>query len=614
VIDVGSILAGYRIDGVAGRGATSTVYAATELAAARRVAIKVLADGSRGQRAVGERFRKAALLQQSLGQQNVLDVYEVSENGDVVFLVMQLVGGTLADLIADDAPVGRTLPILRQVADALDFAHGTGVVHGDVKPRNILVGEDDVGYLADFGLAVAVSHVASAGAASPGTIDYSAPERLRGEQPSPSADVYALACVLFECLTGSVPFPHDKTAAVVGGHLYDAPPRASELRRGLPSEIDEILRRGLAKDPAERPRSARELVDGTEAALGGAAAHVLAPPPPRAETRAARPADDTLDDPLPFLPAPPVIDTDEGSGVSRRVVALAVAGLALLGLAGAWLGHRGSDGAQGRPVARGSLVLTVPNAWAAAPAPRLPGLNLLTPLAVGPRGARRPITLVAGTVRTGPPTFLPEPVAAGLRQPQRRELVQLDGGVGYRYPAPKSLGRAATLFVLPGPEQSAIAACIEHRPGGGALRECEGVAGTLRIRRGVAYDAEPSRQFAAAYKAAMSVLRVARNSGLELLHKAMTRRMQGHAAIHAAVGYRTTSASIRRTQPPPIAQVTADRLLSAIDRAGVGYTRLGWAARRGDTSAYARARRLILDAEADIRQARRELLELGYRG
>jgi hypothetical protein len=610
VIDVGSILAGYRIDGVAGRGATSTVYAATELAAARRVAIKVLADGSGGRTAVRERFRRAALVQQSLGQPNVLDVYEVSENGDVVFFVMQLVGGTLAELIADEAAVTRTLPILRQVADALDFAHGTGVVHGDVKPRNILVGEGDVAYLADFGLAVAVSQVASAAAASPGTIDYSAPERLRGEPPTPSADVYALACVLFECLTGSVPFPHDKTAAVVGGHLYDAPPRASELRRGLPSEIDEILRRGLAKEPAERPRSGRELVDGAEAALGSVAAHVLASPPPRTEVRPARPADDTLDDPLPFLPAPPAIDTDEGSGVSRRAVALAVAGLALLALLGAWLGHRGPDGVEARPLARGSAALTVPNAWGQAPMPRLPGLNLLTPLAVAPREAPRPVTLVAGTVRAGPPTFLPESVSAG----QRREIVQLDGGVGYRYAGPRSLGRTATLFVLPGPEKSAIAACIAHRPAGGALRECESVAGTLRIRRGVAYDAEPSRQFAAAYKAAMSVLRVARNAGLELLHKAMTRRMQGHAAIHAAVAYRTTSASIRRTQPPPIARATADRLLSAIDLAGVGYTRLGWAARRGDTAAYARARHLILDAEADIRQGRRELLELGYRG
>jgi tRNA A-37 threonylcarbamoyl transferase component Bud32 len=467
VIVPGAILAGYRIDGVVGRGSTAKVFAATDLGRAQRVALKVLAPELRDRAAVRKRFREAARLQQSLDHANILPVHDVVESGAELFLVTPLVESTLDELIADRAPAnGQTLPILAQVADAIDYAHRAGVVHGDVKPRNVLVGDDDVAYLADFGVATAV---ASAAAASAGTLDYTAPERLRGEPASPSADVYALACVLFECVTGNVPYAHETAAAVVGGHLFDAPPRPSRLVNGLPAELDEILARGLAKDPADRPTSARDLVDAAAAAVGPVGSVVPAAPPGGARPSEPRPTSETLDDPVPALPAAPKFDAPAPrvSGWAWIACAAAVLAAALLG---GWLGARGTEEAEARPVV-----------------------------------------------------------------------------------------------------------------------------------------AMPIRHLTNSYNAAMRVLRVARKSGLETFGKAPTRRAQARAAIGVAVAYRTTSASIRRTEAPRKARPARDQLLRAIDRAGVGYTRLGRAARRGDARAYADARRLIVEAESEIRHARSEL-------
>ena len=616
MIEVGTILAGYRIDGVVGRGATAIVYAATELAGVRRVALKVLAPHLRAHGAVRDRFRQAALLQQSLRHPNILDVHDVVEADDEVFLVLPLVGdGTLGELIsAGTLTAERALPILRQVADALDFAHGADVVHGDVKPRNVLLDESDVAYLGDFGLAVAVTQVASAAAASPGTIAYSAPERLRGEPPTPSADVYALACVLFQCLTGVVPYSHDKPAAVVGGHLFNAPPTPSELSPHVPAELDEILARALAKDPAERPRSAGELVDAAEDVLEQVGTIVFPSPPPRDEESAAQPSDDTLGDPVPVLVAPPVIETDEAPTISRRAVAVAALLLVAIAVVGAWLGQRGAD-ADGRSLEHGSLALMVPAEWSTASAPAVAGLTLTSPLALADEQSQR-ATLVVGTARAAPPTFLPQSLLERIPRPRPPALVELEGGVGYRYTrlAPNGLQRLRTLYVLPGPERSAVAACIGPRLPAGSLRDCESVARSLRVRRGAVYDATPSQEFAAAHNAAMRVLRVARDSGLESLRTAELPRTQARAAIGVAVAYRTTSASMLRTRPPPIARAARDRLVRALNRAGVGYTRLAGSSRRHDAQAYAAARSLILEAEEGIRDARRDLLSLGYAG
>jgi hypothetical protein len=243
-----------------------------------------------------------------------------------------------------------------------------------------------------------------------------------------------------------------------------------------------------------------------------------------------------------------------------------------------------------------------------------PGLALEQPALLAPRSQRTRVAFVAGAAKTGPPDFLPQPLLDRLAGRPRRSLVRLDGGVAFRYPqpSPPSVGGALTVFVLPGPSTSAVAACVaprEHEP---LLQQCEGGVRSLRVRRGTVYDPTQSRSFAAAVNGALRVLRVARLSGLELLGKAETRRGQARAAAELAVAYRTTVASTHRIHPPPIAADATERLVEALDRAGIGYTRLAGSARRGDARAYRAAGQLVRAAEADVRAARGELDRLGY--
>jgi tRNA A-37 threonylcarbamoyl transferase component Bud32 len=616
VIRVGSVLAGYRLDGLVGRGATAVVYAATHLGEARRVALKVLAPHLRDSAAVRERFREAALLQRSLEHENVLDVEDVVEDQGELLVVLPLVGGgTLADRIADGTLSGsRTLGILRQVAAALDSAHAAGVAHGDVKPRNVLL-DGDTAYLGDFGLAAAVSRAAPAAAAAPGTIDYSAPERLRGEGPTASADVYSLACVLFECATGAVPYANETAAAVVGGHLYNAPPRAADVRPDLPPELDGVLAAGLAKDPDARPPTARELVEAAVPSLEHLPAAVTRRS--RQDGRAERPLDDTLDEPLTGLPPPPAIELDEPPALSWPFWAAAGLLLVATAVVGAWLGQRSPEpGSEERFAGGGLLAFDAPDTWVTVPPPRLPGLTLERPVAIAPASAPQRVTFVAGAAHAGPPTFLPQPLLDRLARPPRRSLVRLENGVAYRYerPVPAGFGGALTVFVVPALGSPAVAACTAPRAEEPLLRECESLVRTLEMRRGTAWDPTPDHAFAAAHNSAMEVLRVARNSGLELLREARSRRGQARAATEIAVAYRTTVASIRGTSPTPIARAANARLVAALDRAGVGYTRLAGSARRGDARAHAAARRLILAAEEDLRASHEDLLGLGYTG
>ena len=161
--------------------------------------------------------------------------------------------------------------ILGPVADALDAAHAGGLIHRDVKPGNILVGAGDRAFLADFGLA---KHAATVNSLSregifSGTVDYVAPEQIQGEEVDGQADVYALACVLFEVLAGRPPFERDTDLAVVFAHLKQPPPSMSALRPQLPPALDDVIARGMAKNPDERPRSAAQLIADAAAVVGG---------------------------------------------------------------------------------------------------------------------------------------------------------------------------------------------------------------------------------------------------------------------------------------------------------------------------------------------------------
>lgn len=244
---IGSTLGGYRIESLIARGGMGVVYRATQLALERPVALKVIAR----QLADDEKFRRRFLSESRLAAQlehpAVVPVYDAREDDGELIVAMRLIeGGDLRKLIDRDGPLEpeRAVHLLGQVAEALDAAHAAGIVHRDVKPHNILI-EGERAYLSDFGLAKAYAETGpGSGASIVGTVEYMAPEQWRGERVGPGADVYALGCVLYEALTGVVPYARKET---------DAEP---ELPRG----IEAVIERAVSKDPADRYASAGELI------------------------------------------------------------------------------------------------------------------------------------------------------------------------------------------------------------------------------------------------------------------------------------------------------------------------------------------------------------------
>jgi len=260
-----------------------TVYRARHLEHGRQVALKLIAGGLSDDPEFAARFRREGRLQASLEHPHVVTVYEAGESEHDLYLAMRLVpGSTLAALMHERRlDAARALALLRQVADALDAAHARGLVHRDVKPQNVLVGEADDAYLGDFGLTRlgGTSGVTATGKLL-GTISYLAPEVVHGEEAVPASDRYAFAAMLFECLTGTVVFPRRTEAAVLFAHTNEPPPRASRRRPELPKALDDIFERALSKDPAARTDSATELVAAVSEALDRAGVSGLGPPPP----------------------------------------------------------------------------------------------------------------------------------------------------------------------------------------------------------------------------------------------------------------------------------------------------------------------------------------------
>ncbi|MEA2180752.1 MAG: serine/threonine kinase PknH, partial [Solirubrobacteraceae bacterium] len=251
VLPAGTMIAGYRVGGVLGKGGMGVVYEARQLSLDRSVALKVLIPELSADPGFRERFRREGLIQARIDHPNIVAVYEAGDHDGALFLVMRLVRGTtLKELITPGGlDAARALRLLRPVADALDAAHDAGLVHRDIKPQNILVGARDHVFLADFGLTRTGDRASGLTRSGQwlGTPDYMAPEQIRGETPAPAVDQYAIAAVLHECLTGEVPFPKQGDAAVLWAHMSDPPPLVSARRPDLPPGLDAVVARGLAK-------------------------------------------------------------------------------------------------------------------------------------------------------------------------------------------------------------------------------------------------------------------------------------------------------------------------------------------------------------------------------
>src|SRR5207247_2029520 len=221
------------------------VYLAEDTRLGRKVALKLLDPELADDERFRDRFTRESRLAASIDHPNVIPIYEAGEHEGTLFIAMRYVEGTdLARLIEDEGPLAadRTASFVTQVASALDAAHERGLIHRDVKPGNILVGRDDRAYLSDFGV---VKELAGAGTTRTGsfvgTIEYCAPEQIEGKDVDARADVYALACVLYECVVGTPPFHRSSDVAVLNAHLHASPPKLSKAAPDLPAAIDPVL-------------------------------------------------------------------------------------------------------------------------------------------------------------------------------------------------------------------------------------------------------------------------------------------------------------------------------------------------------------------------------------
>ena len=277
LLSPGTSLGPYRIEAFLARGSTGEVYRARDERLGRAAALKILPPWLEEDASARERFLAEARAAASLDHPNVLPVYEAGDEGGTLWIAMRLAEGRdLRELLRREGALSpeRAVAILAGIAGALDAAHARGILHRDVKPGNVLLAADGSGdhaYLADFGLAtVARSHGLTRTGEVLGTIDYISPEQARGEPLDARSDVFSLAAVLFECLTGVAPFRRASELASLTARLDGPAPAASSLRSDLPEGLDAVLARGLARDPAERYPSAGALAAAAAAAVGGA--------------------------------------------------------------------------------------------------------------------------------------------------------------------------------------------------------------------------------------------------------------------------------------------------------------------------------------------------------
>ncbi len=641
----------------------AVVYRATQLSLNRIVALKLLASELSDDPAFRERFRREGQLQAAIDHLHIVPVYEAGQTEHGLFLAMRLiVGSTLKELILGGSlDPRRSLRLLAQAAQALDAAHAAGLIHRDVKPQNILIGERDHVYLADFGLIKAPGEDRLTGTGQfMGTIDYVAPEQIQGEPATAASDCYALAAVLYECLTNQVPFPRPSEAATIHAQIVAVPPRVTDQRPELPAALDEVIASGMAKDPAQRPSSCSELLQKAATAFAAPASRPATPPAQEtrisasvtASTEGSQTTRGHRAEPGPAAPAapapladatvlarPPVAltlgsapaaaDQPETTGPARArdrrtrggvaVALLALAAVAAI-VVGFLLGHSGSP----RPATEdtnfasvGHLQLRYPSGWQlGAGGPAVPGLSFSDPLIID--AGRATAGVEAGEVldATGPtllPAALQSAVGGGLPPAVPVLLGDLQA---YRYTGLAIRGLPGTLTIYAVPTSAGVAtlACWESpRPPAGFADQCASIAATLRLLGASPYELGPSSDYATLLSSTFSRLRGAVLKPENQLKAARLPSDQANAAAQLATAYGLAAMRLSQATVSPLARDANGALVSALRELAEGSSRAASAARSGNDSAYRAATAQVAGGSSALVAATTGLAKLGYR-
>jgi serine/threonine protein kinase len=272
---IGQMIGPYQIESTLGVGGMGAVYRAVD-ANGDPVAVKLIKRDLARDEIFRRRFDREARIARHVQHPHIVPVVNKGEHEGVPYLAQRFIeAGTLADKIERDGalPLEFALQVCEQIASGLDALHAAGLIHRDVKPANILLGEDGIAYITDFGLAKdSQGSMLTRPGQALGSVDYMAPEQIRSETVGPTTDVYALGCVMFECLTGAPPFADRQGMRVVlWAHLQDDPPDPCASRPDIPSEVGPVILRALAKNSLGRPETATEFARLLREAAGSSA-------------------------------------------------------------------------------------------------------------------------------------------------------------------------------------------------------------------------------------------------------------------------------------------------------------------------------------------------------
>jgi hypothetical protein len=460
------------------------------------------------------------------------------------------------------------------------------LVRGPLEPERALV------VLAE------VADAPDAAVARSGTpLQYLSPEQLLGRDEGERSEVYSLSALLYQYLTGSVPFPHGRRRAVLFWHLHAPRPRPTDLRRELPAAIDQVIARGMARDPGARHPNARAFLEDARHALGsapGAQIQSLPPAPSAAvAARRGRGRDSRRRRASSLLPVA------LGLAVAAGALGFAVAGAL-------------EDPPSPPPASAGPVRLAAPTDWRPSASPgTLAGLGLADPVVLAPSTGRA--RLAAGMTTPRAAVAL---VARLHAAPPAGELVALGRIEARRYRAARVPGLAgpATLYVAPADVGVATVACLTGgaSTAGSFMSRCERVAASLRLVQGRFRPAGPSGRQAAGMRRALRRLNAARSSYRSRLARSRSAVQQAAAARTVARAHLRAGRSVRSLALTGLAQPGRRAAIGALERSAAAYRDAARAAARGESGGYARARRSALAADAALRRALGMLRVVGY--